>query len=160
MMVKYLGVVLDTWLTRREHVDAKVRTAHNLLWAWKRSCSVRWGLGPTVVYLLYVSIVRPSITFASLVWWPGCETARAKQQLSKIQRLACLGITTVISTTLTNAVEALVCLPPLELVVQGEEGQPRTASGVWESGLTFIPIEAIAAYWCDFNSQTPYLILG
>jgi hypothetical protein len=66
-MVKCLGVVLDTRLTCREHVDAKVRKAHNLLWACKRACSVRWGLRLRVVYWLYVSVVRPSITFASLV---------------------------------------------------------------------------------------------
>jgi hypothetical protein len=113
---KYLGVILDARLTWREHVDAKVRKGRNMLWA----CSVRWGLRPTVVYWLYVSIVRPSITFASLVWWPGCETARAKQQLSTVQRLACLGITGAMRTTPTNAMEALVCLPSLHIVVQGE----------------------------------------
>jgi hypothetical protein len=73
-----------------------------------------------VVYWLYVSVVRTSITYASLVWWPGCETARAKQQLSIIQRLACLGIAEAMHTTPTTVVEALVGLPPLDLVVQGE----------------------------------------
>jgi hypothetical protein len=58
-------------------MDAKVRKACNM-WACRRPCSVRWGPRPRVVYWLYVSVVRPPITFASLVWWPGCETARAK----------------------------------------------------------------------------------
>jgi hypothetical protein len=74
-----------------------------------------------VVHWLFTSIVRPSTTYdASLVWWPGCETARAKQLLDTIQRLACLGITGAMRTTPTNAMEALVGLPPLDLVVQGE----------------------------------------
>jgi hypothetical protein len=77
-------------------------------------------LRPRVVHWLFTSVVRPSITYASLVWWPGCETARAKQLLGTIQRLACLGITGVMRTTPTNAMEALVGLPPLDLVVQGE----------------------------------------
>jgi hypothetical protein len=120
MIVKYLGVILDAQLTWREHMDAKVRKAHNAMSACQMACSVRWGLRPRVVHWLYVSIVRPSITFAYMVWWPGCETARAKKQLSKVQRLACLDITGAVRTIPTDAVEALVCLPPLELVVQGE----------------------------------------
>jgi len=46
--------------------------------------------------------------------------ASAKKKLSIIQRLACLGITGAMCTTPTNAMEALTCLPPLELVVLSE----------------------------------------
>lgn len=63
MSFKYFRVVLDSQLTWREHVDVKVRRAHNLLWA----CGAMWGLRLKVVYWLYVSIIWPSITFASLV---------------------------------------------------------------------------------------------
>jgi hypothetical protein len=101
-------------------VDVRVRKAQNLLWACRRACGGVWGLGPRVVHWLYVSVIRPSVTFTSLVWWPGCQTARAKTKLSQIQRLACLGITGAASPTPTYAMEVLICLPPLELVVQGE----------------------------------------
>ena len=72
--VKYLGVILDSQLTWKEHVDVKVRKAQNFMWACRRACGMVWGLGPRVVHWLYVSIVRPSVNFASLVWWPGCQT--------------------------------------------------------------------------------------
>ena len=45
----------------------------------------RWGLKPEVVHWLYVAIVRPTISFAYLVWWRGCQTASAKKRLSKVQ---------------------------------------------------------------------------
>jgi hypothetical protein len=106
--VKYLGVILDARLTWREHVDVRMRKAQNLLWA----CGRVWGLGPRVVHWLYVSVIRPSVTFASLVWWPGCQMARTKAKLSKIQRMACLGITGAMRTTPTRSMEALICLPP------------------------------------------------
>jgi len=64
--VKYLGVILDSQLTWREHVDVKARKAHNLLWVSRKAYGVKWGLRPRVVHWLYVSIIRPSITFASL----------------------------------------------------------------------------------------------
>jgi hypothetical protein len=82
MSVKYLRVVLDSWLTWRQHVDVKVRKVHSLLWACRRIYGVMWGLRPRVTHWLYVSIIRPSITFASLVQWPGCQTASAKTKQS------------------------------------------------------------------------------
>jgi len=74
MLVKYLGVVLDSRLTWRENV--KVRKAHNLLWA----CIATWCLRPGVVHWLYVCIIRPSFTLASLVWCLDCQTANAKKR--------------------------------------------------------------------------------
>jgi hypothetical protein len=117
--VKYLGVILGSRLTWKEHVEVKVRKAHNLLWACRRACGMGWGLGPKVVHWLYVAIVHPTISFASLVWWPGRQKASTKNKLNKVQRLACLGITGALRTTPTGAMKVLVGLPSLDLVIQG-----------------------------------------
>ena len=119
MSVKYLGVILDSRLTWRKHMDAKVRKAQNLLWACRRAYGRTW-VWDLEWFIVCMSVIRPSVTYASLVWWPGCQTASAVKTLSKIQRLACLGITGAVRTTPTHAMEALICLPPLELVVQGK----------------------------------------
>jgi len=130
--VKYLGVALDSWLTWREHVEVKVKKARNLLWACWRACEAGWGLGPRVVRWLYVAIVRSTVTFASLVWWPGCQMTTAKRKLSKVQTLACLGITGAIRMTPTCAMKVLVGLPPLDLVIQGEARS--VAHRLWSLG--------------------------
>ena len=101
-----------------------MKKAQNLMWACRRACGATWGLELRVVHWLYVVIVRPSITSASVLW-PGCQTAR-------IQRLACLGITGAMDTTSTSVVEALICLPPLDLVVQSEARS--TAHHLWSLG--------------------------
>ena len=41
--VKYLGVILDYRLTWREHVEVKMRKAHNLLWVCRMACGMGWG---------------------------------------------------------------------------------------------------------------------
>ena len=56
--------------------------------------------------LIVLSLHYPTITFAVLGWWPGCQTASAKKELSRIQRLVCIGTTGVMCTTLTGAFEA------------------------------------------------------
>jgi hypothetical protein len=129
---KYLGVILDAQLTWKEHVDARVKMACNIMWACRRVCSKWWGLGPMVIHWLYASVVRPSITYASFVWWPGCGTARVKQQPSRIQQLACLGIMGALRTTPTNVVEALTGFPLLDLVVQSETR--ASAHCLWSLG--------------------------
>jgi len=113
-----------------------VRKAQNSMWACRRACGAMWGLKPSAVHWLYVAVIRPSVTFASLVWWPGCQTACAKRKLSRVQRSACLGITGAMCTTPTNAMEALICLPPLDLVVQSEA---RSAAHRLESGMLVLP---------------------
>jgi hypothetical protein len=98
-------------------VDVKMRKGHNMFWACRRACGVRWDLRPKVVHWLCVTFVRPSISFASLVWWPGCQMASAKERLSRIQRLVCLRMTGASCITPTGAMEALTGLPPLDLVI-------------------------------------------
>jgi len=51
-------------------------------------------------------MVQPSITFAFLVWWPGCQMASAKKRLSRMQILVCLGMMEAMCTTATVAMEA------------------------------------------------------
>jgi len=99
-------------------------------WACTRACGTMWGLRPKVVYWLFVSIIRTSITFASVVWWLGCQTASAKK--CKIQRLVWLGIKGAIRTTPTGAMEVLTSLPALDLVVQGEARS--AAHRLWSLG--------------------------
>jgi hypothetical protein len=85
-----------------------------------------------VVNWLYVSIIRPSITFACLVWWPSCQTASTEKRLSRVQRLAFLGITGAMRTTHTGAMEALPGLLPLDLVIQDEARS--AAHRLWSMG--------------------------
>jgi hypothetical protein len=66
--VKYLGVtgmILDSRLTCREHVDVTVRKAQNLLWASRRAYGVKlawdpgWFIGSTFLPLGHPSLSHP-----------------------------------------------------------------------------------------------------
>ena len=119
-----------------------------------------WGLGPKVVHWLYVTIIWPTISYASLLWQPRCQTASTKNKLSKEQRLGCLGIIGAYYTTPTGPMEVLVGLPPLDLVIQGEARS--AAHHLWSLGcwFTFTPDKDTHAYWLGFRSRIPFLTWG
>ena len=113
-------------------MDVKVRRADSFLWACRRVFGALWGLRPKEVHCLCVSIIWPSISFASLVWWPGCQTASAKKRLSRVQRLAGLGIMGEMCTTPAGVMGAFTGPPPLDLAIEGEARS--AAHHLWSLG--------------------------
>ena len=53
----------------KEHLVYKTRKAQNAMWACRRACGVKWGLGPSLVHWLYITIIRPSVTMHP--WYGG-----------------------------------------------------------------------------------------
>ncbi|XP_069358216.1 uncharacterized protein [Maniola hyperantus] len=69
---------------------------------------------------LYLSVVRCSLTYAALIWWPRTLLTTAQQELQKFQRQACLAITGCMSTTPTAALEVILGIPPLHIHIKEE----------------------------------------
>jgi len=100
-----------------------------------------------------------SITIASQVWWTGCQPASANKRLNSIQTLAYFRITWAMHTVL-SAMEALICHPQLDLVVQGKvrQGALHTDSWVWGAHPTSTPIKNICCIGHSFKEWIPYLV--
>jgi hypothetical protein len=72
-----------------------------------------------VLHWVYTMVVSPMITYAATVWWPRVKFKASRVELSKLQRMACLGITGDKKTTLTAAT-VLLRLPSLHLKLEAE----------------------------------------
>ena len=118
--VKYLGIILDKKLNWNAHLDYAVSKATTAIWACNNLLGKTWGLKPQLALWSYTTIARPRITYAALVWWPKVEVMAAQAKLNKLQRLACLTVTSAMRTTPTAAMEAMLHLPPLHLHVKKE----------------------------------------
>lgn len=117
---KYLGIYLDKQLSWAKHLEYITTKASKSLWQCNRLLGRNWGIKPEVTYWLYKTVIRPIITYGSLVWWPRTTMTTAQNQLEKLQRLACMAITGAMRTTPTAALEVMLGLPPLHLTVQQE----------------------------------------
>jgi hypothetical protein len=63
-----------------------------------------------VIYWIYTVVVRSIVIYAATVWWHGVKFRPGRAELSKLQRLACLGITGAMRTAPTSAIEVLLKL--------------------------------------------------
>jgi len=90
--VKYLGVILDFSLTWNQHLQKTIRRTQTAFALIRRTCGKKWGLRPNMVHWLYTRVIRPSILYGALVWWPKVIQETTKTQLGRIQRMACLAI--------------------------------------------------------------------
>lgn len=117
---KYLGVILDNRLNWNEHVNHVVNKAKAAFWTLRRTCGCSWGLSPKIVRFIYLSVIRPTITYGCLTWWKKTKQTTTKKELTKLQRIICLSVSSAFSTTPTEALQALLDIPPLHLVIEKE----------------------------------------
>jgi hypothetical protein len=132
--VKYLKLTLDKGLTWGAHLDKVTNRAYRDFWTCKDTFRKTWGLSPWVVHWMHTMVVRPIITYAAMNWWPRLKYKTSQAKLSKLKRLACLGITGAMRTTPTAATEVLLGLPPLHLKIEAEATVGITDSVAMSSG--------------------------
>jgi hypothetical protein len=68
-----------------------------------------------VEYWIYTVVVRHIVIYSATVRWPRVKFRTNRAELSKLQRMACLGITGAMRTAPTAAIEVLLGLAPLHL---------------------------------------------
>jgi hypothetical protein len=118
--VKYLGVILDSKLTWNQHLQKTIRKTQTTFALVRRTCGKKWGLRPNMVQWLYTRVIRPSILYGALVWWPKVIQETTKTKLGRIQRMASLPITGAMKSTPSAAMEVLLNLTPLNLLIMAE----------------------------------------
>ena len=118
--VKYLGVILDKKLNWNAHLDHVLNRATDGFWACNRTFGKKWGLNPKMIYWIYKAIIRPRITYASLIWWPKTNEVSAKKKLEKLQGLVLRSIAGAMRSTPTIALDALFNILPLHQWIQLE----------------------------------------
>ena len=118
--VKYLGLNQDTKLNWNKHLNKAIDRAKTSLMMARRTCSQSWGLQPKLMLWLYTAVIRPSITYGALLWWPKVQQESAKAKLTSLQRLATICTTGAMRSTSSIILEAILNLTPLDIFVMGE----------------------------------------
>ena len=117
--VKYLGLTLDRSLSWIPHVKEITRKAMNSLAQCRRAVGLTWGLTPKNMHWLYTTAIRPIVEYGCIIWNPSLKQATVQRLLSRVQRAACLAITSAFPGTATTALEAFLNIPPLHEFLKG-----------------------------------------
>lgn len=118
--VKYLGVTIDHKLTWNTHLGNVLQKARMALGVSSRLMGNNWGFNPRIALWLYTTVVRPIITYASVVWYDKASQTTAIKKLGSLQRTACLMASGAMSTSPGLALDAMLGLPPLHLFLLKE----------------------------------------
>ena len=116
--VKYLGVILDPKLNWRLNIELRVKKACIAFYACKRTFAKKWGLRPRMVLWMYTAVVRPILTYGSIVWWQALKKKYNRTKLNRIQRTACAGATGALQSCPADALNVLLHLLPLDLHIK------------------------------------------
>lgn len=118
--IKYLGVILDRKLKWKDHIEERANKAHRCWSMCRRAIGSNWGLNPMMAHWLYKSVIRPVLTYGSVVWWTSMEKKCNIITLQKVQRTCCLGISGAMRTTSSRALETILDIRPIEIQIKYE----------------------------------------
>jgi hypothetical protein len=99
-----------TWKKQLYKVKNK---AYRDFWTCRGMFGRTLGLRLMVLHWIQTVVVRPIVTCAGTVWWPRVKFKTNRAELSKLQRLACFGITGAMRTAPRSAIEVLLGLHAL-----------------------------------------------
>ena len=115
---KYLGIILDSKLTFRKHLSAKLTKAKRLLFAIKGCISKQSGPSLGLTRMAYRVLVIPVLTYGCHIFANRLGTDAIQSELQQLNRLAALSLGSVPRSSPKITLEVLYNLKPLELVME------------------------------------------
>jgi hypothetical protein len=88
--VKYLELTLDKEVTWEKQLNRVTNMAYKAFWTGRGLFGGTEAKGGT---LDIHHGLRPIVTYTATVWWPTVKFKTSKAELSKLQRMVCLGTT-------------------------------------------------------------------
>ena len=116
--VKYLGLTLNKDLTWGRHLKSRIAKCKGKLLRLKTAIGIKWGPSPKLTLWAYESLIVPILTYGSIVWGHTNFTKSQVRNLSTLNRLALIGLSSIRRSTPTAGLEVILNAPPLHLLIK------------------------------------------
>ena len=114
---KYLGVIIDDKMTFNKHIDAVCSKARGCLFQCQKVLGKTWGLKPKVMKWMYEMIIKPVITYGSVVWCKRLQVQQSRKKIERVHSMACRMIGNTLKSTPTTALEIILDIKPIDLEI-------------------------------------------
>ena len=131
---RLLDVTLDNKLTWKPHIARITRKATTALMQCRKIVGKMWGIKPSMMIWIYTTMICPIMSYACVSWAGGLNKKHLERKLTKVQRLACLMISSAFPGTPTGILEILLNITPVEefLLAEAVRGSYRIiVRGLW-----------------------------
>jgi len=75
---KYLGIIFDTKLNFREHINYTTEKCTKLIFALSKSAKLNWGLKHVALKTIYTGGILPLLLYGAPVWRKAIDKASYK----------------------------------------------------------------------------------
>jgi len=116
--MKYLGIVFDSKLTFREHINYMAEKWTKLIFALSKSAKLNWGLKHAALKTIYTGGILPLLLYGAPVWRKAIDKASYKSKLVRVQRLINIKIAKAYRTVSNDALCILTGLTPIAIKIQ------------------------------------------
>ena len=87
LSLKYLGIILDSKLSFREHINYITEKCSELIFALSKSAKLNWGLSYAALKTIYTGAILPLLLYGAPIWINTVKKASYKLKLTRVQRL-------------------------------------------------------------------------
>lgn len=112
---KYLGVIIDSKLSYKEHVNSLRTKSLDIFTRMRGIFGTDWGMKRENAIILYNCVLIPRVLYGVHFWHKATYSHKEKVTLDVVQRRALLGITSAYKTVSTMSLQVIAGVFPLDL---------------------------------------------
>jgi len=116
--MKFLGIIFDSKLTLREHINYMAEKCTKLIFALFKSAKLNWELKHAALKTIYTGGILPLLLYGAPVWRNVIDKASYKSKLVRVQRLINIKIAKAYRTVSNDALCILTGLTPIAIKMQ------------------------------------------
>ena len=117
-LLKYLGIILDSKMTFREHINDMTEKCTKLIFTLSKSAKLNWGLSHEALRTIYTGGILPLLLYGAPVWINGIKKACYKQKIIRVQRLMNIKIAKAYRTVSNEALCLITGLTPIYIKIE------------------------------------------